>query len=129
MVKEGLYLLKLAFVPKSGVTGAARMTLAVTVNVATGELHGQAHGTLLEGTQHPNTFSAPVSGVMHSTGFGKIVKVGSVLGQAAVSVTPPAIGTYLAPFSASFGLDSDWNGDGQFTVGIHTYPAEVKTAE
>lgn len=129
MTKEGLYFLKLSFAPKNGIVGAGRMTLAVTVNASTGALHGQAQGVFLEGTQHPNTFTTPVSGVMHSTGFGQIVKVGSVAGEATVSVTPPAIGTYLAPFSASFGLDSDWNGDGQFTVGANSYASEVKAVD
>lgn len=106
-MKDGVYLLELSFVPPAGVVGAGRMSLALTVNASTGALHGQAYGTILEGTQQPQTFTVAVSGAMHSTGYGNIVKVGAVTGEAAVSVEPPAIGTYLAPFSASFGLDSD----------------------
>jgi len=125
-MKEGLYLLELSFVPPAGIVGAGRMSLALTVNASTGALHGQAHGTILEGTQNPQTFTVPVSGSMHSTGYGKIVKVGAVTGEAAVSVTPPAIGTYLAPFSASFGVDSDWIGEGQFAVGDNVYESKVE---
>jgi hypothetical protein len=125
MTEPGLYLLKLSFSPPAGIVGAGSMTLAVTVDAATGTLHGQAQGTILQGTQHPQTFSGQVSGAMHSTGFGSIVRVGAASGEAAVSVAPPAIGTYLAPFSASFSLDPKWNGQGQFAVGSHSYPCTV----
>ncbi|WP_440216237.1 DUF1842 domain-containing protein [Chromobacterium piscinae] len=129
MAQEGLYLLKLSFTPPEGMVGAGRMILAVTVNARSGELHGQAAGEIHEGTQHPPVFTAPVTGAMHSTGYGKIVKVGAVFGEAAVSVAPPAIGTYLAPFLASFSLDADWSGQGQFTVGTDTYKCEVRMAD
>jgi hypothetical protein len=66
---------------------------------------------------------------MHSTGFGDIVKVGAVSGEAAVSVPPPEIGTFLASFSASFSLDSNWSGQGQFSVGSHSYESEVKQTD
>jgi hypothetical protein len=129
MSEVGLYLLKLSFTPPAGMVGAGSMTLALTVNASTGALHGQAQGTILEGTQNPQTFTAQVSGAMHSTGFGSIVKVGAVSGEAMVSVAPPAIGTYLAPFSASFGLDSSWSGQGQFSVGSHSYKSDVKKVD
>lgn len=126
MAETGLYLLKLSFTPPAGVTGAGNMTLAVTVNAVTGAVSGQALGTILEGTQSPQNFVAHVQGAMHSTGLGPVVKVGAVHGEAAVSLTPPQIGTYLAPFTASFALDSGWTGQGQFTVGQHIYKSEVK---
>ena len=129
MSEVGLYLLKLCFTPPPGTVGAGSMTLAVTVDAPTGVLHGQAQGTILEGTEHPQTLTAKVSGAMHSTGFGHIVRVGAVSGEAAVSVTPPAIGTYLAPFSASFALDSKWSGQGQFAVGSNSYKSDVKQAD
>ena len=129
MSEVGLYLLKLSFTPPEGIVGAGSMTLALTVNASTDALHGQAQGTILEGTQDPQTFTAQVSGAMHSTGYGKIVKVGTVSGEASVSVTPPAIGTFLAPFSASFGLDSNWSGEGQFSVGSSSYKSDVKQAD
>ncbi|WP_043617709.1 DUF1842 domain-containing protein [Chromobacterium violaceum] len=129
MAQEGLYLLKLSFTPPAGTTGAGRMILAVTVNASSGELHGQAVGTIHEGTQHPLAFTAPAAGAMHSTGYDKITKVGAVHGEAAVSVAPPAIGTYLAPFVASFALHADWTGHGQFTVGSDTYKCEVRMVD
>lgn len=129
MSEIGLYLLKLSFTPPEGIVGAGSMTFAATVNASTGALHGQVHGTILEGTEHPQTFTAQVSGAMHSTGLGHIVRVGAVSGEAAVSVSPPAIGTYIAPFSASFGLDSNWLGQGQFSVGSSSYKSDVKQVD
>lgn len=128
MSEVGLYLLKLNFNPAQGIVGAGLMTLALTVDASTGALHGQAQGTILEGTEHAPTFTAKVSGTMHSTGFGHTVKVGAVSGEAAVSLAPPAIGIYLAPFSASFSLDADWTGQGQFSIGTYSYPSQVTPA-
>lgn len=129
MEKAGLYLLKLSFTPEKGMVGAGSMMLAVTVDASTGVLHGQAHGAIQEGTQHAPTFSSPATGAMHSTGYGSITRVGAVHGEAAVSLAPPAIGTYLAPFSASFSLGADWTGQGQFTVGTDTYKCDVKMVD
>jgi hypothetical protein len=117
--KVGLYLLNLRFTSKK--VGAASMDLALTVNAVSGVIHGQAQGTLQAGTEHPPTFSADATGALHSTGFGPIVKIGAVKGEAFVSFPPPAIGSYLAPFIASFGLDAQGKGTGQFTVGGNTY--------
>ena len=125
MSEVGLYLVKLNFTPPGGAVGAGSMTLALVVNASTGALSGQAHGEIMQGTAHPQTFTAEVSGIMHSTGYGNIVKIGSVSGQSAVSVAPPAIGTSLAPFLASFGVDSNWSGKGRFSVGSNSYESDV----
>ena len=126
MSDVGLYLVKLSFAPRGGALGSGSMTLALTVDASTGALHGQAQGKIMRGTEHPQTFTAAVSGTTHSTGFGNIVKIGSVSGQAVVSVAPPLFGTSLAPFLASFGVDSNWSGNGQFSVGSDTYESDVK---
>ena len=125
----GLYLVKLRFSPKHGMVGAGDMELALAVRAATGALNGLATGTILQGTQSAPHFSATAAGSMHSTGLGNVTKVGGVSGSGAVSVAPPAIGTYLAPFHASFAVDNDWNGTGQFTVGAYTYQAVVEKVE
>lgn len=125
MSETGLYLLKLGFKPQEGVVGAGSMTLAVTVNAATGELHGQAQGAVHEGTEHPQTFNVKVTGSMHSTGYGHIVRVGAVTGEAVVPFTPPAIGFSSVPFSASFSLDAEWKGEGQFSLGKDAYKSDV----
>jgi hypothetical protein len=129
MTDPGLYFMKLSFTPPPGVVGAGSMSLAVTVLAPTGALHGQATGTILQGTANPASFTAQVSGAMHSTGFGKIVRVGSVSGRAEVYLPPPEIGTYHAAFSASFALDSTGSGQGQFSVGKDTYKCDVKVVE
>jgi hypothetical protein len=124
----GLYLLKLRFTPQHGLVGGGSMTLAVSVDAATGALHGQARGALEAGSEHPFTFSADATGALHSTGLGGSVRVGAVRGQAFVSFPPPAIGSYLAPFSASFSVDTSWSGEGQFSVGNSSYPCVVSPA-
>ncbi|MGR0481162.1 MAG: DUF1842 domain-containing protein [Candidatus Electronema sp. V4] len=125
MANESLYLVKLDYRPKAGIVGAGSMTLQVSVEPVSSSINGQANGTILEGTQHAPRFTAIASGHMHSTGLGHVTKVGAVSGQAMVSVAPPAIGTYLAPFSASFAVDNDWNGTGKFSVGDYTYDSQV----
>ena len=37
-----------------------------------------------------------------------------------MSVPPPAIGSYLAHFSAALAVDAEWNGVGTYTYGNHT---------
>lgn len=123
MENDTLYLVKLNY--KSGKVGGGSMTLQLAVDAVTGALNGRADGTIQEGTQHAPTFTASASGHMHSAGFGKITKLGAVTGQAAVSFPPPAIGTYLAPFTATFGVDNEWTGTGKFSVGENTYECTV----
>lgn len=125
MANEALYLVKLAYRPKAGIVGAASMTIELTADPVSSTIHGQANGTFLEGTQHPPRFTAITSGHMHSTGLGHVTKVGAVSGQAIVSVAPPGIGAYIAPFSASFAVDNDWNGTGKFSIGNDTYESQV----
>jgi hypothetical protein len=124
----GLYLLKLRFTSQPGLVGGGSMTLAVTVNAATGAMNGQAQGVLKAGTEQPSSFSADATGALHSTGLGGSVRVGAVRGEAFVSFPPPAIGSYLAPFSASFSVDSSWSGEGQFSVDNSTYACVVSPA-
>lgn len=125
----GLYLVKLRFSPEKGMVGAADMELSLAVHAATGALNGLATGSILQGTQISPHFSATATGSMHSTGLGEMIRVGGLSGSGAVSVAPPAIGTYIAPFHASFAIDSDWNGTGQFTIGAYTYQAVVEKLE
>jgi len=37
-----------------------------------------------------------------------------------VSVPPPAIGSYLAKFSAALAVDKSWDGKGSYVYGNHT---------
>lgn len=127
--KLGLYLVKLRFTPPKGMTGAGDMELTLTVEAATGALNGLATGHILQGTQQSPQFSATASGAMHSTGLDTATKVGGLSGSGSVSMAPPTIGTYIAPFNASFAVDNKWNGTGQFTIGGHTYQSTVSQVE
>ena len=109
-------------------TGGGSMMLTLAVNPQDGTLGAMADGTVLEGTEHPNSFVASALGKLHSTGIPPVTKVGSVIGQAMVSFQP-AVGTYLAPFLASFAVDNEWNGTGSFSVGTYTYACKVTNAD
>lgn len=124
--KMGLYLVKLRFSPPKGTVGAGDMELALTVQAATGALNGLATGHILQGTRGAPNFSATAAGSMHSTGLGHVTKVGGLSGSGTVSAAPPSIGTYMAPFHASFAVDDNWQGTGQFTIGEHTYKAMIE---
>lgn len=123
MSDEALYLVNLNF--NSGIVGGGSMTLQLAVDPVTGSINGRANGSIQEGTQHSPTFTASASGHMHSTGLGDVTKVGAVSGQAVISFPPPAIGSYLAPFTASFAVDNNWSGSGKFSVGTDTYSSQV----
>ncbi len=124
MSDDTLYLVKLDF--NSENLGGGSMLLQLAVDPVHNTLTGRANGTINVGTQHPSTFQAgQLSGHMHSTGLGDITMVGAVGGQAAVSFPPPAIGTYLAPFTASFGVNGSWEGQGKFSIGPNTYDCQV----
>lgn len=58
-----------------------------------------------------------VTGIIRSTGFGKVTKVVSLAGQFIVSMPPPAIGSYLENFSAHMAIDDNWDGRGGFSYG------------
>ncbi len=119
----GMYVVTLRYEPEA--VGAGSMVLHLAVNAVTGAISGQGEGTILEGTQHAPHFNASGLGHLHATGLGDVTKVGALSGQASVSVPPPAIGTYLAPFSATFAVNDDWTGSGSFSVGNNTYKCKV----
>ena len=126
MSEQALYLVKLNYKTKG--LGGASMTLQLAVDPRSININGRADGTFQQGTQHMPSFTASASGQIHGAGFGKITKIGGVTGQAVVSFAPPAIGSYLAPFSADFAVDNKWNGTGNFSVGTETYQCDVTSA-
>lgn len=127
MSTESLYLVKLQY--KTGLVGSGSMVLQLAVDPVTGSLNGRANGAIQEGTQHSPTFTSSASGHMHATGLNGVTKVAAVTGQAVVSFPPPAIGSYLAPFTASFAVDNEWNGNGSFSIGDNTYQCQVSLAD
>lgn len=60
-----------------------------------------------------------VTGTIRATGYGTVTQVVALEGQYVQSVPPPAIGSYLADFSAHMAIDNNWNGKGGFTYGNH----------
>jgi hypothetical protein len=60
-----------------------------------------------------------VKGSIRATGYGSVTQVVSLEGQYVQSVPPPAIGSYLADFSAHMAIDNNWNGKGGFSYGNH----------
>ena len=60
-----------------------------------------------------------VTGTIRATGYGNVTQVVALEGQYVQSVPPPAIGSYLAEFSAHMAIDNNWNGKGGFTYGNH----------
>ncbi len=121
---DALYLVNLKY--ESEVVGGGSMILRLAVDPIHQTLSGQAQGKILQGTAHSPSFTSSCKGTTHSTGFKDIVNVGAVFGQAAVSFAPPAIGTYLTEFKADYGVDKNWNGTGNFTVGDNTYKCTVE---
>lgn len=121
MSKKTAYIMNLSFNSKG--LGGGSMELALLVDPVRKKLVGEARGKLEEGTEHPLSFSVEGRGHMHE-GRGGIV--GALHGEAGVSVAPPLIGTYLAPFLVSFNIEGG-SGTGRFTVGDHSYECEVST--
>ena len=126
MSEESLYLVNLEFSTEN--FGGASMKLQLAVDPVNNTITGCADGTIEEGTQFSPNFAASAAGHIYSTGLGGITKIGAVSGQTVVSVPPPAIGSYLVPFSANFAVDNDWNGEGNFSVGTNTYTCKVTKA-
>ena len=124
MSDNALYLVNLSF--SSNNLGGGSMKLALTVDPVRNTLNGGASGTILEGTEHTPSFTASGTGHIHATGLGNITQVGAISGPAVVSFPPPLIGSYEAPFSASFAVDSTWKGTGKFSVGNDTYECQVE---
>ncbi|MFC4992757.1 DUF1842 domain-containing protein [Rubritalea tangerina] len=107
--KIGLYKVDL-IAGNEGVPGAPILRLSLLVNAATGEVTGQ--GRITQAVESGDVPISNIKGQVRATGFGEYTKVLSLEGEGFVSFPPPAIGSYLAPFTAHFGLKSDWSGKG-----------------
>lgn len=58
-----------------------------------------------------------VTGTIRHTGYGDVTKIINLNGEYIVSVTPPAIGSYLEKFIAHMDINNNWNGIGGFAYG------------
>ncbi|MFD2175007.1 DUF1842 domain-containing protein [Rhodobacter lacus] len=122
-MSQDLQVVKLQF--ETGRVGAGSMLLQLAVNSELQTIDGTATGTILEGTQHPKKFSGRVNGVTHATGLGTHVRAGSLQGQVIVATEGGGASAYLAPFSAQFSVDANWNGTGEFRIADQMYDCQV----
>ena len=121
--KIGLYFVK-AVIGNVGMPGAPIVNLALTVQAASGHVSGIAEiSQAVIGGQH----RFPVSGQIYQTGFGPNQQLVALSGEFVYSVPPPAIGSFLAQFTASLAVDQAWNGWGGFNyLNVHVDKAPVK---
>lgn len=97
--------------------GAPILNLALFYNPGDGTVSGEALITQSIAPPHGRVVIRPVSGPVHGLGFpgGGVTRVFTLRGEFVVSVPPPAIGSYLAQFEATFATDNNWSGHGSFT--------------
>ncbi|MCL6485899.1 MAG: DUF1842 domain-containing protein [Janthinobacterium lividum] len=100
-----------------GLPGAPILNLALFYHPDDGSVSGEALITQSIAPPHGRVVIRPVSGPVHGLGLGKATRVFSLTGEYVVSVPPPAIGSYLAKFEATFVTDNNWSGHGSFSYG------------
>jgi len=100
-----------------GLPGAPISHFHLTVTPSTNSVSGIVEITqAIEGPES-NIVIKNVTGSIRATGYGKVTKVVELSGEYMVSFPPPAIGSYLAKFSANMAIDDNWDGRGGFTYG------------
>ncbi len=114
----GYYIVKLD-VQHAGFAGAPKLHLDLGVNATTGQVSGSAQITQALPPPYGTTIIPYVTGAILHTGFGQDTLLVHVTGQYLVSFPPPAIGSYLAPFSVALAVAKDWNGKGSFEYANH----------
>ena len=119
----GLYFVK-AVVGNVGMPGAPTVNLALSVQAASGHVAGLAEIVqAIPGGNH----RFQVSGQIYQTGFGPNHQLVSLNGEFVYSVPPPAIGSFIAKFTAALTVDQEWNGSGGFNyVNTHVENVPVK---
>lgn len=112
----GLYLVNLVM-GREGTPGAPILHLSLLVNATNGQVTG--HGVQTQAVAAPGDkiTIGNITGQIHGAGFGGVTKLVALQGQAFISFPPPAIGSYVAPFFSSFGVNNDWSGEGGWTLG------------
>ncbi|MDI9339301.1 MAG: DUF1842 domain-containing protein [Sediminibacterium sp.] len=100
-----------------GMPGAPIMHFSLVVVPSQNSVNGTVHITQVIAPPYGDIVIRNVKGTIRSTGYGKVTQVVYLEGEYVVSVPPPAIGSYLAHFSASMAIDDNWNGMGSFSYG------------
>ncbi|MFZ5747241.1 MAG: DUF1842 domain-containing protein [Pseudomonadota bacterium] len=116
--KIGLYPVKLSLAGE--MPGAPSLELDLLVTAPTGKVNGTARITQALPPPYGEIFIPDVTGQINHTGFGKDTMLVGLHGDYTVSVPPPAIGTYLAHFTAALAVDASWNGTGTYSYGKTT---------
>ena len=119
--KSGLYLVKLK-ASHPGLLGAPVLHLNLAVYASRGTVTGDAVISQSVTPTNGPIHIPQVTGHIHHTGFGPDQQLISLSGQYVVSLPPPAIGSYLALFTAAFAVGANWVGKGTFTYGGNTIP-------
>ncbi|WP_044330438.1 DUF1842 domain-containing protein [Sphingomonas hengshuiensis] len=115
----GYYIVKL-LVERAGLLGAPALRLNLGVDAGAGKVTGSGEITQSLPPPYGEITIHQLAGDVLHTGFGQDTRLVHLTGQYLVSVPPPAIGTYLAQFSAALAVDASWNGSGSFQYGTNT---------
>lgn len=113
----GAYLAK-GTIGNVGTPGAPVATFSLVVVPSQHTVTGTV--VIKQAVQGPDShIVVQVKGRIYSTGFGQYTQVVSFNGQYVQSFPPPAIGSFLAEFSAHLAIDGAWNGTGGFSYYQH----------
>lgn len=112
----GYYIVKL-LVEQPGLLGAPALHLNLGVDAVSGKVSGAGEITQSLPPPYGEIVIHQISGEIFHTGLGTDTRLVHLNGQYVVSVPPPAIGSYLAQFSAALAVDASWNGSGSFQYG------------
>ncbi len=112
----GTYLTK-GTIGNVGMPGAPIAHFSLLVTPSTNTVSGTVEITQAIAGSGSSIVVKNVTGAIRATGYGTVTKVVSLEGEYLVSVPAPAIGTYLAKFTAHMAIDNEWNGKGGFTYG------------
>lgn len=102
-----------------GLPGAPIMHFSLVVVPGANSVSGTVEITQAIAPPNGDIVIKNVTGTIRSTGYGQVTQVVALEGEYIVSFPPPAIGSYLAKFSAHMAIDNNWTGKGGFTYGTN----------
>jgi hypothetical protein len=111
----GLY--RLCLSATTGLAGAPTLHLSLLVDAPSGRVTGQGSVTQALAPPYGNVPISNITGQIHGAGIPPVTKLMGLKGEAFISFPPPAIGSYLEPFTATFAVDNNWTGQAGWTLG------------